>query len=252
MWYDKFSDVLDSLSNGQHQQAKNQIKRLSRVERFEMYEKMVEFEIAQCTIDTVLEMIIKGNKMNNFDMSSISSCGGYSMSNSKEQQKQDLIVKLKELGLNQSLFPTPDTVDEVLEHIQKFSGGEKTAAMVSTGMMFNALTFELAQKGLLNTTKEPLKAHEHLVDYVLAQELNISVFDGKEYGVIHSTDRKQILATVDSADESTIQVYASNHKLIGWADIILEGDEPETVVDYDVNPFMETWSKVWEKHHEKV
>jgi hypothetical protein len=179
------------------------------------------------------------------------------MSNSKKQQKQDLIVKLKELGLNQSLFPTPDTVDEVLEHIQKFSGGEKTAAMVSTGMMFNALTFELAQKGLLNTTKEPLKAHEHLVDYVLAQGFTINVFDGEECDVIHSTDRKQILATVDSVDESTIQVYASNHKLIGWAligwaDIILEGDEPETVVDYGGNPFMELWFKVWEKHHEKV
>ena len=172
------------------------------------------------------------------------------MNTLKEQQKQELIAKLRGLGLNQGLFVTLDTVEEVFDYTDRFSGGEKAAAMVAAGMMFNALTLELARKGLLNITKEPLKAHEHLVDYALAQGLVINVFDNESFCVKRDSDRKRILAGITSVDSSSIQIRDINEDIMGWADIILEGNELETVVNYSTNPFMKTWYKVWRDSHE--
>lgn len=89
-------------------------------------------------------------------------------------------------------------------------------------------------------------AAHSLIDFALAAGHTISVFDGEEWSLRRSTDRKMIIADMEGVDEAQLLIHSSEDikdLVIGSANIINGLDNDEIVADYTCTPFMEAWSK---------
>jgi hypothetical protein len=87
-------------------------------------------------------------------------------------------------------------------------------------------------------------AHLHLIKFVLAKGLTVSVWDGEEWQVSNSTSYKDIKDAIDSVEESQLRIK-DNGKSVGWALIIDQGVADETVSDYTCTPLMIEWDKAY-------
>ena len=94
-----------------------------------------------------------------------------------------------------------------------------------------------------------MKAYKHLVKYALAQGHVISVWDGEEWQVSHSTKYQNIIDAIESVEEANVVIRLSvGGERIGWAQVIPYGlEDDETVVDYICSDFMEKWSLAYDK-----
>ena len=88
------------------------------------------------------------------------------------------------------------------------------------------------------------KAHLNLIRYALDQGCTGSVDGGgDELDLIDGNRYQQIKDDVEAVADPTI-IINRDGKQLGWAFIVLEhGQDPtETVCDYSVSNFMETWA----------
>ena len=86
-----------------------------------------------------------------------------------------------------------------------------------------------------------MKAYKHLVKHAIATGHTITVFDGEEYPVVKMTAYKAIIDAIESVDIAEIIIYDDTKKRVGWAQIISDLDDDETVSDYTCTPFMDAW-----------
>lgn len=75
-------------------------------------------------------------------------------------------------------------------------------------------------------------AYVQLVDNLLADNLQISVWDGEEWAVRKSRDRVEILEMIEAVEEAQITAFDFTGHKVGWALIIPHGVCPdETIAD---------------------
>jgi hypothetical protein len=89
-----------------------------------------------------------------------------------------------------------------------------------------------------------MKAHKSLVKYALRNNATISVFDGMYWEVKRSTNYKEIIECIESVDVSQIRIRDTSGLVIGWALIVLDVGEDETVADSTITPFMDKWESL--------
>lgn len=94
-----------------------------------------------------------------------------------------------------------------------------------------------------------MEAYKHLVKYALAAGHVISVWDGEEWQVSHSTGYQNIIDAIESVEEAKIKIRIPTYgNLVAWALIIPFGlEDDETVADYGENEFMMKWSLAYDK-----
>lgn len=88
------------------------------------------------------------------------------------------------------------------------------------------------------------KAHLHLIKFVLAKGLTVSVWDGEEWQVSDCTKYAKIKEAIDSVEESQLRIK-ENGKEVGWALILDQGVADETVSDYTCTPLMNDWDAIY-------
>lgn len=94
-----------------------------------------------------------------------------------------------------------------------------------------------------------MKAYKHLVKYALAQGHVISVCDGEEWQVSHSTKYQNIIDAIESVEEANVVIRVPTYgNRVAWALVIPYGlEDEETVADYTDNEFMMKWSLAYDK-----
>ena len=92
-----------------------------------------------------------------------------------------------------------------------------------------------------------MKAYKHLIKYALKAGHTVSVWDGEEWQVKRSTGYKAIVEAVESVEEAALRIRDNQGAVIVNSVSVqpfgLEDDE--TVVDYTVTPFMDTWEEAY-------
>ena len=92
-----------------------------------------------------------------------------------------------------------------------------------------------------------MKAYRHLVKHCLASGCTVSVFDGEIWEVKRSTKLKQIIDCIESVEEAQLRIRNKEGEIVAWALVSAFGlADDETVVDYTVNQFMNTWEAAYE------
>jgi len=87
-----------------------------------------------------------------------------------------------------------------------------------------------------------MKAYVNLVKYALHNGCSISVWDGEEWQVIHSSHYHEIVRAIASVEESVLRIYDRNGLKVATATVIPYGVEPdETVSDWVISEFMTQW-----------
>jgi len=79
-----------------------------------------------------------------------------------------------------------------------------------------------------------MKAHQQAIDWALAKNYRCSVWDGEEWALCLSPDRKAIIDAIESVEFATVNI-----RELGQADIIVSLDlipygvgDTETISDY--------------------
>jgi hypothetical protein len=92
-----------------------------------------------------------------------------------------------------------------------------------------------------------MKAYKHLIKYALSNGHTVSVFDGEIWEVKRSTVYKEIVDCVESVEEAQLRIRDVDGNQVAWALVSPFGlADDETVIDHNVNPFMEAWSDKYE------
>jgi hypothetical protein len=89
-----------------------------------------------------------------------------------------------------------------------------------------------------------MKAYKSLVKFALNNNATVSVFDGEEWAVKRSTKYTDIINAIESVEVAELRIRDNNSDVIGWAQIIPDLDDDETVADYSITEFMATWEKI--------
>ena len=93
-----------------------------------------------------------------------------------------------------------------------------------------------------------MKAYQHLVRYALAQGNRISVYDGEEWPVRESTNAQEIIEHIESVEEAELIIKDPIDRRDLWARVSAYGlADDETVIDYTVNDFMNSWEAAYER-----
>lgn len=88
-----------------------------------------------------------------------------------------------------------------------------------------------------------MKAYKTLVKFALNNNAKVSVFDGEEWAIKQSTEYKKIVSAIESVEICELRIRDNNGDIIGWASVIPDLADDETVADYTITPFMMTWEK---------
>lgn len=92
-----------------------------------------------------------------------------------------------------------------------------------------------------------MKAYKHLIKHALAAGHTVSVYDGEVWEVKRSISYKAIVDCVESVEEAALRIRDKKNAIVvssvtvsafGLAD-------DETVVDYTVTPFMDSWEATY-------
>lgn len=83
-------------------------------------------------------------------------------------------------------------------------------------------------------------ACKQLITFALNKDSTISVWDGEEWQLKHSTSYKDIINAIESVEEATLHIRDRDGNVVGWALVSLYGLEPdETVINSSVNPWFD-------------
>ena len=97
-------------------------------------------------------------------------------------------------------------------------------------------------EAVLTTLKEyKMKAYKSLVKFALANNAIVSVWDGEEWQVKRSTGYQAIIDAIESVEVAELSFRDQASNVIGWAQIIPDLEDDETVADYTMTPFMSEW-----------
>ena len=88
-----------------------------------------------------------------------------------------------------------------------------------------------------------MKAYKSLVKFALAKHLTISVWDGEEWQVKRSTGYQAIIDAIESVEVAELRIRDQAGTVLGWALIIPDLDDDETVADYTMTPFLAEWEQ---------
>lgn len=84
-----------------------------------------------------------------------------------------------------------------------------------------------------------MKVHEYLICKSLELGLKISVFDGEEWQIKRSTNKKEILSAINSVEECELRFRNKNKEIVGWAKVSPFGlEDNETVRDCSTEAWM--------------
>jgi hypothetical protein len=86
-----------------------------------------------------------------------------------------------------------------------------------------------------------MKAYKSLVKFALANNATVSVWDGEEWQLKRSTGYQAIVDAINSVEVAELRIRDAEGAVIGWAQIIPDLEDDETVADYTMTPFMESW-----------
>ena len=99
--------------------------------------------------------------------------------------------------------------------------------------------------------RRQIKAHIHLIKYALARNCTINVDGGgDELDLVKSDKYQEIKDAVEAVDSARMIIFKDDDReIFGWAYVVLEcGQHPaETINDYSVTSFMETWAEQYNK-----
>lgn len=92
-----------------------------------------------------------------------------------------------------------------------------------------------------------MKAYKHLVKHAIHTGHTVSVYDGEDWAVKHSTKQTDIYAAIDSVGESQLIIRDKAGNKVAWVLVIDYDEEPEnSVVDCSDNAWMEDWFTAYE------
>jgi hypothetical protein len=97
-----------------------------------------------------------------------------------------------------------------------------------------------------------MKAYAHLVRFALAAGYTVSVFDGEDWPLNHSTDHASIIQEIESVDEAEIHFHEiATMDYFAWARVSAYGlAADETVIDHTVCNFMDIWQEAYDRQTE--
>lgn len=90
-----------------------------------------------------------------------------------------------------------------------------------------------------------MKAYKSLVKYALLKNATISVWDGEEWQAKRSTKYQEIIDAIESVEVAELRIRDEDGNVIGWAQIVPDLEDEETVADYTCTPFLEQWDAVY-------
>ena len=95
-----------------------------------------------------------------------------------------------------------------------------------------------------------MKAYKHLIKHALNNNCVVSVWDGEEWQVSKSSSYNAIVEAIESVEVADVKIYdkfdTRGEGYKGWAHIIPFGlEDDETVADYTITPFMESWDNIY-------
>ena len=88
-----------------------------------------------------------------------------------------------------------------------------------------------------------MKAYKSLVKYALSKNATISVYDGEEWEVKRSNKYQMIIDCIESVEVANLRIRDAGGDVIGWALIVPDLEDDETVADHTMNEFMNAWSE---------
>jgi len=77
-----------------------------------------------------------------------------------------------------------------------------------------------------------------VIGMALKMDMAVSVFDGEEYAVSRSRDRKKIEEECFATDETTFRLFDSNNVYAGFVQFI-HGNSGHVISDYSAKPLIE-------------
>lgn len=92
----------------------------------------------------------------------------------------------------------------------------------------------------MHDAKHDIPEHHMLVQRLLSEGYEITVFDGEEYWLERSRDLHDIISEIESVEEAEIFAYKhGDSALCAWALITPYGVAPdETVADHSTEPWL--------------
>jgi hypothetical protein len=91
-----------------------------------------------------------------------------------------------------------------------------------------------------------MKAYKHLIKFALSCKYTVSVWDGEEWQVKHSSKYQEIVDAVESVEEAELTIRDGQNNKMGWALVAAFGlEDDETVMDNTLTCFMEDWDKAY-------
>lgn len=92
-----------------------------------------------------------------------------------------------------------------------------------------------------------MKSYKSLVKYALANNAVVSVFDGEVWEVKKSNKYQVIIDCIESVEICSVRIRNLEGEQIGWAQIIPDLADDETVADHTMNDFMDVWANQYEQ-----
>ena len=84
-----------------------------------------------------------------------------------------------------------------------------------------------------------MKAYKALVKFCNANNATVSVWDGEEWQVKRSVGYQSVIDAIESVEVAELRIRDQEGNIIGWAQIIPDLEDDETLADYTMTPFME-------------
>lgn len=83
-----------------------------------------------------------------------------------------------------------------------------------------------------------MKNINSMIGEAIKRGLLVSVFDGEEWAVRRSANKKEILEAINSVEEAQIRLRDAENKVVGWALLIPSLEDDESIADYSDNALM--------------
>ena len=96
-----------------------------------------------------------------------------------------------------------------------------------------------------------MKAYKDLVKTALNHGYVVSVFDGEEWSVKKSDKYQTIIDDIEGVEEAQIVIRDAENNRMGWALIIPDLADDETVADFTITSFMNNWNLKYTQEREE-
>ncbi|HYD60525.1 MAG TPA: hypothetical protein VEC35_09235 [Noviherbaspirillum sp.] len=93
-------------------------------------------------------------------------------------------------------------------------------------------------------------AIKHLVQYALCAGTALSVYDGRSWTAVESTNEDEILSAISSATVAQIRIHQAG-EILGVAIVSCSDQlqDHDGIIDYTVSTFIDTWRRDYLANH---